>query len=277
MGTIDHRHRLRRSRLSWHRTPVSQLNRSAPAVKPRSSSEPAAAAPAQEWPGRETRCEAEERNEDRLKVLLPRLPAVGRALLQCDGKHHRCWRPVCAVCARDYRPDPIAQLHALAQADPGPHQVATIYLALFPPGSLGRAELRRTREMFRKRLDRAGFKGAIVAGGIEVAWQAHHQRWLLHAQVLAIGVAAQAWDQLEAALEDSGTADPVMPKPLRNPDVQLSYCIKFVTYHQPGRLRFSLPPDRLVELAAWWSRYRFEDFLFAYGARRRGGRLVVDK
>jgi transposase len=38
-----------------------------------------------------------------------------------------------------------------------------------------------------------------------------------------------------------------------------------------------LPPDRLVELAAWWSRHRFEDFLFAYGARRRGGRLVVDK
>ena len=36
--------------------------------------------------------------------------------------------------------------------------------------------------------------------------------------------------------------------------------------------------DRLVELAAWCApRYRFEDFLFAYGARRRGGRLVVDK
>jgi hypothetical protein len=38
-----------------------------------------------------------------------------------------------------------------------------------------------------------------------------------------------------------------------------------------------LPPDRLVELAEWWSRHRFEDFLFAYGARRRGGRLVVDQ
>jgi hypothetical protein len=216
-------------------------------------------------------------NDQDLHVLLPRLPAVGRALLQCDGKHHRCWRPVCAVCARDYRPDPIAQLHALAQADPGPHQVATIYLALFPPGSLGRAELRRTRKMFRKRLDRAGFKGAIVAGGIEVAWQENHQRWLLHAQVLAIGVAAQAWDQLEAALKQSGTADPVRVVPLCDPDEQLSYCIKFVTYHQPGRRRVRLLPDRLVELAAWRSRYRFEDFLFAYGARRRGGRLVVDK
>ena len=105
--------------------------------------------------------------------------------------------------------------------------------------------------MFRKRLDRAGFKDAIVAGGIEVAWQENHQRWLLHAHVLAIGVAAHAWQQLEAALEKSGTADPVRVVPLRDPDEQLSYCVKFVTYHQPGRRPFGLPPDRLVELAAW--------------------------
>ncbi len=131
--------------------------------------------------------------------------------------------------------------------------------------------------MFRKRLDRAGFKDAIVVGGIEVAWQENHQRWLLHAHVLALGVTAQAWQQLEVALRDSGTAKPVRVVPLRDPDRQLSYCVKFVTYQQPGRLRFGLPPDRLVELAAWQSRYRFEDFLFAYGARRRGGQLVVDK
>ena len=131
--------------------------------------------------------------------------------------------------------------------------------------------------MFRKRLDRAGFKNAILAGGIEVAWQETWQRWLLHAHVLAIGVDAVTWKQLEAALADSGTARPVLPVLLRDPEVQISYCLKFVDYHRPGRRRVPLPPDRLVELAAWWSRYRFEDFLFAYGARRRGDRLVVDE
>jgi hypothetical protein len=95
--------------------------------------------------------------------------------------------------------------------------------------------------------------------------------------VLAIGVGAQLWKQLEAALENRGTDDPVRVKLLRHPDQQLSYCIKFVTYHQPGRRLVPLPPDRLVELAAWQSQYRFEDFLFAYGARRRGGLLVVDQ
>jgi hypothetical protein len=187
--------------------------------------------------------------------------------------------PVANLCRlrRDYRVGPIAQLHALAHAYPGPHEVATLYLALFAPGFLKDADLRRAKEMLRKRLDRAGFKGAIVAGGVEVAWQENHQRWLLHAQLLAIGVAAQAWKQLEAALEDSGTDHPVRTKLLRDPDEQLSYCVKFVTYHQPGRRKVGLPPDRLVELAAWQSQYRFEDFLFAYGARRRGNRLVVDK
>ena len=162
----------------------------------------------EEMAGRETRREAEEWNELRLEVLLPGLPDVGRALLKCDGADHRCSLPICAVCARAYRQGPIAQLHALANAYAGPHEVATIYLGLFPPGSLADADVRRTHEMFRKRLDRAGFKGAIVVGGIEVAWQENWQRWLLHAQVLAIGVDPNAWEQLEAALEEERNCGP---------------------------------------------------------------------
>jgi hypothetical protein len=160
---------------------------------------------------------------------------------------------------------------------PTPGPIKWIYLRLFLPGSLADADVRGTRDLLRKRLDRAGFKGAIVLGGIEVAWQAKWQRWLLHVHVLAVGVDASAWEQLEAALKDSGTDDPVKAVALRDPDEQLSYLVKFVTYHRPGRLRVPLPEDRLVELAAWWSRHRFEDYLFAYGARRRGGRIVVDK
>jgi hypothetical protein len=236
-----------------------------------------AAAAINDWPGRETRADAERLNDEQLHVLLLRLPAVGRAVRQCDGKYHRCGLPICAICARDYRVGPIAQLHALAHTYPGPHEVATLYLNLFAPGFLRDADLWRAKEMLRKRLARAGFKGAIVVGGIEVAWQQNWQRWLLHAHVLAIGVAAQAWKRLEAALEDSDTDDPVRAQLLRDPGEQLSYCVKFVTYHQPGRRLVPLPPERLVELAAWWSQYRFADFWFAYGARRHGGQLVVNK
>jgi hypothetical protein len=225
----------------------------------------------------ETRREAEDRNEIRIEVLQPHLPLVARALFRCDGADERCSLPICAVCALDYRRGLIAQLHELANAYVGPHQVATIYLRLFLPGSLADADVQGTRDLLRKRLDRAGFKGAIAVGGIEVAWQAKWQRWLLHVHVLAVGVDPSAWERLEAALKDSGTDEPVQAVALRDPDEQLSYLVKFVTYHRPGRLRVPLPRDRLVELAAWWSRHRFEDYLFAYGARRRGGRIVVDK
>ena len=276
MGALPHRPRLLRRGLR-RRPPISQLNRSAAAVAPSTSSKSPAAAPALEWPGKETRRQAEEWSDLRLQALVPGLPDVARALLKCDGERHRCSLPICAVCALAYRPGPIAQLHALAHAYAGPHEVATIYLSLFGPGSLANADVPRAREMLRKRLDRAGFKGAIVVGGIEVAWQEKWQRWLLHVHVLAIGVDAVAWKRLAAALEDSGTAKPVDVDPLRDPDEQLSYCIKFVSYHQPGRRRVPLPPDRLVELAAWCSRHRFVDFFFAYGARRRGGRIVVDQ
>ena len=141
MGAVALGHRFRRSPLRWRRMSVSQLSRTAPAVERSSNSESPAAPPALQWPGKETRREAEERNEDRLEVLLPDLPAVGRAIIQCDGERHRCSLPICAVCARAYREGPITQLHALANAYAGPHEVATIYLGLFPPelsGGCGR-------------------------------------------------------------------------------------------------------------------------------------------
>jgi hypothetical protein len=57
-----------------------------------------------------------------------------------------------------------------------------------------------------------------------------------------------AWERLESALEKSGTADPVDVVALRDFDEQLSYAIKFVSYHRPGRRRVPLPRDRLVEV-----------------------------
>jgi hypothetical protein len=70
---------------------------------------------------------------------------------------------------------------------------------------------------------------------------------------------------------------------LRNPERQISYSIKFHTYFRPksrtgaGRPQVApLPPDRLAELAAWWAKYSFDDFTFLFGAKRRGGRIVVE-
>ena len=160
MGMLASRRSIRRSPLGWRGTPSSLQHRPAAAAEASSNAARATVAPVLEWLGKETRSQAEKLNDDRLEVLLPRLPHVGRALLKCDGADHPCRLPICAVCARAYREGAIPQLHALAHACVGPHEVATIYLRLFEPGSLADADPRRIREMFRKRLDRAGFKNA---------------------------------------------------------------------------------------------------------------------
>ena len=205
-------------------------------------------------------------------------PTLARALIKCDGASHRCSLPICAVCARAYRQGPIAQLHALANAYAGPHEVATDL-----PRPI-RAWLSAATQTSRAPTTCSG--NVWTAGGLQGRDRCGRRLRRLGRRTGSVGSCMSkcsasastrtAWEQLEAALQDSGTAKPVEVVGLRDPDEQLSYCIKFVTYHQPGRRLVPLPPDRLVELAAWWSQHRFEDFLFAYGARRRGGRLVVD-
>ena len=98
-------------------------------------------------------------------------------------------------------------------------------------------------------------------------------------------------EKLEEAYADSEIDDPVDPVPLNNPDLQISYLVKFVTYHRPGKRRgnrppraYPLPASRLAELATWWSRHRLEEFLLSQiGPRERSsahiskhGILMVD-
>jgi hypothetical protein len=104
---------------------------------------------------------------------------------------------------------------------------------------------------------------------------------LLHAHLLAIGVPKAAWDKLDDTWADSGS-DPIQPVELCDPAEQLSYLVKFHTYHKPGQSRanrraraYPLPPDRLAELATWSSQYRFQDFLFVYGKQKRGRQIVA--
>ncbi len=228
------------------------------------------------WPGIETEFEAEDRNEARATALWARVPKVARALARCDGDSAACQLPICAVCARQYRIEAYLQLRELAASFEGPHQTATIYLDRFPAGQLVHADLKRAHDFLRQRFNRAALTGSIFVGGTEAAWQVRRQRWLLHAHLLAIGVPEAAWDKLDDTWADSGTDDPIQRDELRDLGEQLSYLVKFHTYHKPGQSRansharaYPLPPDRLAELATWSSQYRLQDFLFVYGRQKR--------
>jgi hypothetical protein len=157
----------------------------------------------------------------------------------------------------------------------------TAYLATFNPGHLHQAHVGQLHDQLRQRFNRAGFRGAILIGGTEVAWK--DDRWLLHVHLLAIGVDKAHWTGLRPRWPRVGVAILIKVDQFRDPERQLSYLQKFATYHRPGARGLSgpgnpypLPPAQLAELITWWSQYRFDDFLFAYGARRRGTHIVVD-
>jgi hypothetical protein len=106
---------------------------------------------------------------------------------------------------------------------------------------------------------------------------------VLHVHLLAIRVPQEAWDSLEEKLATTGRADPLDVDDLNDPERQISYSFKFVTYHRPGKngregraRAHPLPPDRLAELAKWWSKNQLSDFVFLYGARRRWGSIILE-
>jgi len=155
----------------------------------------------------------------------------------------------------------IRQLLAIAKSRPGQHEAATIFLEAFPVGTLATADVKRAHNRLRKLLERNGFKGSHLIGQTEVNWDSTDKVWELHFHVLAIGVAPAAWKRLRKALRGMGPKYPVKVQPLRNPERQISYVVKFPTYFRPksrsGGARspaVPLPPDRLAELAARWSK-----------------------
>jgi hypothetical protein len=226
--------------------------------------------------------EAQDRNQKRVDALVDRVPEIAATLEACDP-HARCSLVICAVCSRRYRFRLIREVLAIAKKYGGQHKVATLYMETFPAGTLAAADIKREHDRLRKRLQRSGFAGSHLIGGTEVEWDSASRNWILHVHLLAIGVPPAAWKRLRRALRGVGPKFPVKVQRLLNPERQISYSIKFHPYFRPksriGAVRppaVPLPPDRLAELAAWWSGYRFDDFIFLFGAKRHGGQVVVN-
>jgi len=177
----------------------------------------------------------------------------------------------------------IAERLRIEEEYEGPHEIATIYLDAFSAGQLHAAEIVRAHGALRSKLKRAGFPGSILTGGTEAAWIEKHGLWILHCHLLAIGVPEEAWDRLRKSLPNAGPAVALKVQALKDPAKQLSYCQKFNSSHKPGKrlpngkaTMYRLPTARLIEWGDWVVNYRFEDFGFHFGARRRGGHIVPD-
>jgi hypothetical protein len=154
----------------------------------------------------------------------------------------------------------------------------TILLEAVEGPELSKIEPGALHERARKQLTRAGIRAAI--GGIEASYEAEENRWIIHLHLLVFESLEHGCAQLREAFSDSDLDRAVVCQPLQDLVAQISYLQKFQTYHRPGRRgsknrgrAYPMKPEQIGQLAQWTRRFRFEDFLFVLGFRRRGERF----
>ena len=206
--------------------------------------------------------------------------AFARYLLECREGHYDCEQTYCPRCARAFRRNFIGELLRLEGEFAGIVKMSTVLLEAVPNGELGDIEIAKYDHVLRKRLARAGLTNVPVIGGIEVFYRAAEKRWVFHINLAFFGGKADAIAAFEASCSNSDFDRPVVTFDVKNPPEQLSYLLKFTTYHRPfkqtGPTRSParpLNPADHYELVSWMAQHDFADHLFLFNARRYGASI----
>jgi hypothetical protein len=198
-------------------------------------------------------------------------------LKECRGGHYDCEKPYCPRCARSFRRYFTGQLLRLNSEFKGEVRILVVLLETASKGNLPKLEIERYRHSLRKRLDRAGLGEVAVIGGFEMFYRAKSKEWVLHVNLAIFGGDEKAIRRFEDGFPDDKIYRPVRRDNLKDEAEQLSYILKFTTYHRPhqqlgAKKAKALPlnPAEHLELVSWMAQYEFTDHLFLFNARRRG-------
>jgi hypothetical protein len=204
----------------------------------------------------------------------------GVYLQECQEGHYHCNRTYCPRCARTYRRYLIGELLRLHSELDGEVRFLVVLLEATPRGRLRDLQIARYLHSLRKRLVRAGLAHVPVIGGFEMVYRARTKQWVLHINLLLFGGDAKAIAKFEDGFSNNGLYRPVDPAAVEDPVEQLSYVLKFTTYHRPHQQRgprkakaVPLNPAEHVELVRWMAQHDFTDHLFLFNARRSGASI----
>ena len=222
----------------------------------------------------------ESRRSQGLLEKHPRGKAYGVYLQECRDGHYQCDKTYCPQCARTFRHYLTGQLLRLNSKFESEVRILVVLLETAPKGKLMKLEIERYRHSLRKRLDRAGLGEVPVIGGFEMYYRARSKEWVLHVNLAIFGGSESALLRFEDGFPDDEIYRPVRRDDLRDDAEQLSYILKFTTYHRPHRQSgpaktkaLPLNPAEHFELVQWMARYKFSDHLFLFNARRRGASI----
>jgi hypothetical protein len=220
-------------------------------------------------------------SEHKLDLLTPQQD-LSNHLNECRTLDQRCDQPYCSLCARQFRVWFIGELlRIIDNIGSAPVYILTILLEEASYDEICRLDVKGYDAELRKRLSRNGLGDAVVIGGYENVYRARSKTWVLHINLVIIDGTIEAIEQFKATFADSDIEKPVLIEKLEDPPTQLSYVLKFTTYHRPFKQcgskkgpAVSLNPREHCALVAWMSQWKFQDFMFLFNARREGTTIV---
>jgi hypothetical protein len=222
-----------------------------------------------------------ERSEQLLRSFTGGSKELADFLAECRAGDYECTRPFCPICARVFRRWFIGELLRITKGRE-PVRIYTVLLEEAPRDKINDLDPTTVQHRLRKQLQRAGLGKVPVIGGIEMVYKARKRVWLLHVNLVMIGGKKAARKKFAQGFKGGDIERPITRARLKKPAKQLSYVLKFSTYHRPYEQQSStkseakpLNPKEHAALVKWMSQFEFQDFLVLVNARRKGGTRVV--
>jgi hypothetical protein len=202
-------------------------------------------------------------------------------LQECRAGDYECKKTFCPICGREFRRWFISELLRITKGRDHVH-LYTVLLKEAAKDKIDELDPAPFRASLRKRLQRAGLGNRPVIGGIEIVYKAKKRVWVLHANLVMIGGKKAARESFKQTFSGDEIERPVVRAKLKDRAKQLSYVLKFTTYHRPYEQQGStksdakpLNPKEHTALLKWMSKFDFQDFLVLVNARRQGGTRLV--
>jgi hypothetical protein len=201
------------------------------------------------------------------------------SLKGCRDGRECCAKPFCPVCAREFRRWFTGELLRVTKSAAQSVTILTVLLTETERGQIDDFDPAAWQHRLRKRLRRSGLGEIPVIGGFEVIYRAREKVWILHINLVIIGGTRKAFDEFKSGFKMERA---VLGSKLTDPSKQLSYILKFGTYHRPLQQHGSKksPPKPLnvtehLELVQWMAKRNFQDSMFLFNARRQRTRIEL--
>jgi hypothetical protein len=221
-----------------------------------------------------------ERSEQLLRRFHGYSRKLANTLRDCRERDIICDRPHCPQCARQFRRFFTGELLKLVEETDQRVDLATVLLKRADLDRIADLNPTSWKHTLRKRLDRSGLADASVIGGFEISYRQSSRNWLLHAHLLIIGAKRDALREFRKTFGKADLDRPVVKAVLRDKPKQLSYLLKYSTYHRPLQQTgpskgpaVPLNPAEHHALVQWMFDHPFKDYMFFYNAEQRGPRI----